>query len=184
MARTLKKVFDGIFAQLEETDGNVVLFDAKGSSSVIFEMTNPVPRLCTDSERYTLFQDVLADIVQTLGEGYALQKQDIFCRQEYRHEVPDGAEFLTRSYFAYFEGREFTEITTYLIITQEAPKVARLPRQGVESRRHTYRERDPSPQALQAGGKRVHTPFHGLQFQARGFLHDQLQGFRRISQDG
>ena len=122
MARTLKKVFDGIFAQLEETDGNVVLFDAKGSSSVIFEMTNPVPRLCTNSERYTLFQDVLANIVQTLGEGYALQKQDIFCRQEYRHEVPDGAEFLTRSYFAYFEGREFTEITTYLIITQEAPK--------------------------------------------------------------
>ncbi len=31
MAKTHKKVFDGIFAQLEETDGDVVLFDAKGS---------------------------------------------------------------------------------------------------------------------------------------------------------
>ena len=30
MAQNQKKVFDGIFAQLEETDGNVVLFDAKG----------------------------------------------------------------------------------------------------------------------------------------------------------
>ena len=122
MAKPHKKVFDGIFSQLEETDGNVVLFDAKGAPSVIFRMVNPVLRLCTDFEQYMLFQDVLANIVQTLGEGYTLQKQDIFCRQKYRHEVPDTAEFLTRSYFAYFTGREFTEITTYLIITQEAQK--------------------------------------------------------------
>ena len=55
MAKENKKVFDGIYAQLEETDGNVVLFDAKGTPSVIFEMTNPVLRLCTDSERYMVF---------------------------------------------------------------------------------------------------------------------------------
>ena len=122
MAKPQKKVFDGIFSQLEETDGNVVLFDSKGAPSVIFRMVNPVLRLCPDSEQYMLFQDVLANIVQTLGEGYTLQKQDIFCRQKYSHEVPDTAEFLTRSYFAYFTGREFTEITTYLIITQEAQK--------------------------------------------------------------
>lgn len=66
-------------------------------------MTNPVLRLCTDSEQYLLFQDVLANIVQTLGEGYALQKQDIFCRQRYDHEVAEDAEFLTRSYFNYFK---------------------------------------------------------------------------------
>lgn len=122
MAKENKKVFDGIYAQLEETDGNVVLFDTKGAPSVIFEMTNPVLRLCTDSERYMVFQDVLANIVQTLGEGYALQKQDIFCRQRYHRDVPEDAEFLTRSYFNYFEGREFTEITTYLIVTQEAQR--------------------------------------------------------------
>ncbi|WP_419051698.1 TraG family conjugative transposon ATPase [Parabacteroides goldsteinii] len=122
MAKENKKVFDGIYAQLEETDGNVVLFDAKGAPSVIFEMTNPVLRLCTDSERYMVFQDVLANIVQTLGEGYALQKQDIFCRQRYHRDVPEDAEFLTQSYFNYFEGREFTEITTYLIVTQEAQR--------------------------------------------------------------
>ena len=122
MAKQPKKILDGLFAQLEETDGNVVLFDAKGAPSVIFEMTNPVLRLCTDSEQYLLFQDVLANITQTLGEGYALQKQDIFCRQKYHFNVSENAEFLTRSYFNYFEGREFTEITTYLIITQEAQR--------------------------------------------------------------
>ena len=122
MAKPLKKIFDGIYAQLEETDGNVVLFSSKGEPSVIFEMTNPVQQLCTDAEQYALFQDVLANIVQTLGEGYALQKQDILCRQFYRHDVPEDAEFLTRSYFRYFEGREFTEIRTFLIITQEAQR--------------------------------------------------------------
>ena len=122
MAQSKKRIFDGLYAQLEETDGNVVLFSAKGEPSVIFEMTNPVQQLCTDAEQYMLFQDVLSNIVQTLGEGYALQKQDILCKQSYRHDVPADAEFLTRSYFKYFEGREFTEIRTYLIITQEAQK--------------------------------------------------------------
>ena len=122
MAQTKKKVFDGLYSGLEETDGNVVLFSAKGEPSVTFEMTNPVQQLCTDAGQYIRFQDVLSNVVQTLGEGYALQKQDILCKQAYHHDVPEDAEFLTRSYFNYFEGREFTEIRTYLIVTQEAQR--------------------------------------------------------------
>ena len=122
MAQNKKKVFDGLYTGLEETDGNVVLFSAKVEPSVIFEMTNPVQQLCTDAGQYIRFQDVLSNVVQTLGEGYALQKQDILCKQAYHHDVPEDAEFLTRSYFNYFEGREFTEICTYLIVTQEAQR--------------------------------------------------------------
>ena len=122
MAQNRKRAFEGLYSQLEETDGHAVLFSARGEPSVIFEMANPVQQLCTDSEQYLRFQDVLSNLVQTLGEGYALQKQDIFCRQAYHHDVPEDAEFLTRSYFRYFEGREFTEIRTYLIITQEAQR--------------------------------------------------------------
>lgn len=122
MAQNRKRAFEGLYAQLEETDGHTVLFSARGEPSVIFEMANPVQQLCTDSEQYLRFQDVLSNLVQTLGEGYALQKQDIFCKQAYHHDVPEDAEFLTRSYFRYFEGREFTEIRTYLVITQEAQR--------------------------------------------------------------
>ena len=116
MAQKRKKAFSGLYAGLEETDGNTVLFSAKGEPSVIFRMENPVQQLCTDAERYVRFHDVLSNIVQTLGEGYALQKQDILCKQAYHHDVPEDAEFLTRSYFRYFEGREFTEIRTYTSI--------------------------------------------------------------------
>ena len=122
MTQNRKRAFEGLYAQLEETDGHAVLFSARGEPSAIFEMANPVQQLCTDSEQYLRFQDVLSNLVQTLGEGYALQKQDIFCRQAYHHDVPEDAEFLTRSYFRYFEGREFTEIRTYLVITQEAQR--------------------------------------------------------------
>ena len=121
MAKDRKKSFEGIYAQLQEVDGEVVLFDRTGCPSVIFEITNPVLRLCTDPEQYLLFHDVLSNIVQTLGEGFAVQKQDIFCRQRYHAATEDTAPFLTKSYFRFFEGREFTEITTYLIITQSLP---------------------------------------------------------------
>ena len=99
MAKKKQKPFDGIYAQLEETDGNAVLFDAKGAPSVIFKIRNPILRLCTDVDQYLAFHEVLSNIVQTLGEGYAIQKQDIFCKQGYHHDVAEDSDFLTKSYF-------------------------------------------------------------------------------------
>lgn len=117
-----KKAFDGIFSQLQETEGSAVLFDLNGAPSVVFRIVNPVQQLCTDAEQYCWFHSVLSNILQTVGEGYAVQKQDVFCRQKFHKDVPSDAEFLTRSYFKFFEGRIYTEIQTYLIITQEAIK--------------------------------------------------------------
>lgn len=123
MAKKLKKkAFDGICTGIQMIDGSAMMFDKTGAPSVIFSIVNPVQQLCTDMREYCAFHDVLANIIQTLGEGYALQKQDIFCRQKYHRDMPTNAEFLSRSYFEYFEGREYTEIKTYLIITQEPQK--------------------------------------------------------------
>ncbi len=57
MAHKRKRIFDGLYAQVEETDGNVVLFSARGEPSVIFEITNPVQQLCTDAQQYMLFHE-------------------------------------------------------------------------------------------------------------------------------
>lgn len=116
-------VFDGIYAGVETRDNNVaVLYSNVGVPSVIFEIENPVTQMCTDGEMYGWYLDILRNVIDTIGEGYALQKQDIFCRQKYHREVGEDAGFLTRSYFKYFDGREYTEIRTYLIISQEAQK--------------------------------------------------------------
>ena len=119
MSKKSFKKFQPVYSQIQEIDNNVVLFDTKGAPSVVIKIRNPVLKLSTDSEQYLQFHDVLSNIVHTLGEGYALQKQDIFCRQKYHHTVENDADFLTKSYFRYFDGREYTAITSYLIITQE-----------------------------------------------------------------
>jgi hypothetical protein len=125
MSGKKKTKIDGLFSELEDVKDsrgqllNTVLFSKRGDASVIIEMENPIQQYCTDADLYLAYTDVLANIVQTLGEGYALQKQDIFCRQRYEHEITPDMDFLTRSYFRYFNGRTYTEIRTFLIITQE-----------------------------------------------------------------
>lgn len=122
MAKKKKKAFPPVYSQIQEIDGNTILFDLYGSPSVVFRIVNPVQQLSTDATLYAAYHNLLLNVVKTLGEGYAVQKQDVFCRQGFHKDIPDDAEFLTRNYFKYFEGREYTEITTYLIITQEPQK--------------------------------------------------------------
>ena len=123
-----KNTLDGLFSGIEDiTDArgkvvNTVLYSKAGNYSSIFEIENPVQQYCTDADQYYAFMNVLDHILQTLGEGYALQKQDIFCRQAFHHDITPGMEFLTESYFRYYEGRPYTEIRTFIIITQETRK--------------------------------------------------------------
>ena len=123
-----KSKIDGIFAELEDIKDdkgkllNTVLFSCRGDASVLIEMENPVQQYSTDPALYIGYMDVLGNIVETLGEGFALQKQDIFCRQRYHHPVTSDMEYLTKSYFRYFEGRPYTEIRTFLILTMEGQK--------------------------------------------------------------
>jgi hypothetical protein len=125
MAKKKDRPFDKLYAELEDIKDargnlmNTVLFSKNGNWSVIIEIENPVQQYCTDAALYYAYADILSSIIQTLGEGYCLQKQDIFCRQGYGHPVNDGMSFLYKSYFKYFAGREYTNIRTFLIITQE-----------------------------------------------------------------
>ncbi len=123
-----KRPLDGLFAQLQDVRDetgrhlNTVLFSDRGDCSVIMEVENPVRQYCADRDQYLAYADALNNIVQTLGEGYALQKQDIFCRQSYHHDTTPETAFLSQAYFRYYEGRPYTEIKTYLVVTQEAPR--------------------------------------------------------------
>lgn len=123
-----KKPFESLFAQLEEikdSSGNLintVLYSKRGEPSVIIEIENPVQKFCADADLYYLYMDILNNLIASLGEGYLLQKQDIFAKQEYYHPITEDMEYLSRSYFKFFNGREYTETRTFLIITQEVVK--------------------------------------------------------------
>ena len=66
---------------------------------------------------------------ETLGEGYALHKQDVFVRKSFDGralQVSDSGKFLSNAYFRFFNGRPYIEGCTYLVITQESKKSALL----------------------------------------------------------
>ena len=117
-----KKIFQDIYFSVEDTDGIGVLYTKTGEYSAILRMENPVQKYSANIDSYYEFTNLFAAIAQTLGEGYALHKQDIFTRKQFKDESGEGYEFLSESYFRYFNGREYTDSMTYLTITQENKK--------------------------------------------------------------
>ena len=117
-----KKIFQDIYFSVEDTDGIGVLYTKTGEYSAILRMENPVQKYSANIDSYYEFTNLFAAIAQTLGEGYALHKQDIFTRKLFEDESGKGHEFLSESYFRYFNGREYTDSMTYLTITQENKK--------------------------------------------------------------
>lgn len=117
------KLFKELYFSIEETEGHVaVLYTKGGDYSAILKIDNPVTQYCADIEAYYEFSNLLTSVVRTLGEGYALHKQDVFTRKGFEGEESDNREYLSESYFNYFEGRPYTECQTYITIVQEVKK--------------------------------------------------------------
>ena len=117
-----KRIFQDIYFSAEETDGVGVLYTKTGEYSAVLKIENPVQKYSADIDSYYDFTHLFTALARTLGEGYAIHKQDIFVRKQFASEPTDGQEFLSSSYFRYFKGRPYTDSLCYLTITQEAKK--------------------------------------------------------------
>ena len=117
-----KRIFQDIYFSAEETDGVGVLYTKTGEYSAVLKIENPAQKYSADIDSYYDFTHLFTALAQTLGEGYAIHKQDIFVRKQFASEPADGQEFLSASYFRYFKGRPYTDSLCYLTITQEAKK--------------------------------------------------------------
>ena len=128
-------VFKDIYFSIENVDGIGVVYTKTGEFSAILRMENPVQKYSADVESYYALTALMTSILQTLGEGYALPKQDIFARKHFdmkkvsarRDPNADTSRlFLSDSYFRFMDGRPYTDGSTYLVITQECKKSALL----------------------------------------------------------
>ena len=117
-----KKIFQDIYFSVEDVDGIGVLYTKTGEYSAVLKIENPVQKYSANIDNYYEFTHLLTSLAQTLGEGYAIHKQDVFVRKKFKDETNDNHEFLSESYFRYFTGRTYTDCQTYLIITQENKK--------------------------------------------------------------
>ena len=117
-----KHIFQNIYFSVEDTDGVGVLYTKTGEYSAVLKIENPVQKYSADIDSYYDFTHLFSALAQTLGEGYALHKQDIFVRKQFANGPEHNQEFLSASYFRYFNGRPYTDSLCYLTITQEAKK--------------------------------------------------------------
>lgn len=117
-----KKIFQDIYFTVEEVDGMGILYTKTGEYSAVLKMENPVQKYSANIDAYYEYTNLFSSIVLTLGEGYAIHKQDVFCKKKFIDETGNNHEYLSDSYFKYFTGREYTDTLTYLVITQECKK--------------------------------------------------------------
>ena len=120
------RIFQDIYFSIEDVDGIGIIYTKTGEYSAIIRMDNPVLKFSADEDSYYSFVNLMSSVVTTLGEGYALHKQDIFVHKTFEHPADEpedgGKRFLSESYFRFFKGRPYTASSTYLIITQESRK--------------------------------------------------------------
>ena len=57
-------------------------------------LENPVQKYSANIDNYYEFTNLLTALAQTLGEGYAIHKQDVFIRKQFHDETNDNHEFL------------------------------------------------------------------------------------------
>ena len=117
-----KHIFRDIYFSVENIDCIGIVYTKTGEYSAILKIENPVQKYSANTDGYYEFTHLFSAIAQTLGEGYAIHKQDIFIRKQFEDGSGDQHEFLSAAYFRYFNGRHYTDSVCYLTITQESKK--------------------------------------------------------------
>lgn len=110
------------FAGIDEFQGKAILLGNGGESSVIMSIRNPVVKYGADAQPYQGYQQILLNAIKILGEGYLLQKQDVFSKHTFGPRP--ASTFLQQKYNEHFSGRISTQVTTYLILTRQGKKGA------------------------------------------------------------
>ena len=147
------RIFQNIYFTIEETEGIGVLYSKTGEVSAMIRIENPVAKFGGNIDAYYDYTKLFSAICATLGEDYALHKQDIFTRKKFSDDSGEKREFLSDSYFGYFKNREYTDSFTYLTITQECKKSRLFSYDGKKWRDFLVKIRKVADQLRDAGIK-------------------------------
>ena len=123
-------VFRHIYYSIEDVEGMGVVYTRHGDFSAVLTFTNLVRKFSADTDSYYTYTALFDNILHSLGDGYCIQKQDVFVRRRFdmsdklRAAKDKTLRFLSDSYFRHFDGRSYVTCDTYLVITQEQKKSA------------------------------------------------------------
>lgn len=105
------------FIGIEKQGDFQIVYHEAGHHSTVFEISNPILEFSGDKEIYYTYHNLFNNIVKIIGEGYIIQKQDIFFDNLFQG-TSKHKDYLSEKYFENFKGRKYKTIKTYLTITK------------------------------------------------------------------
>lgn len=123
------KVFEDIYFSVEDVNDMGIIYTKGGDYTAILKIRNPIRKYSASKASYYDFISLFSSILQLLGEGYALHKQDVFVRKQFdmnsiaaKGKSSISKRFLSDSYFRFFHGRSYVAHETFLMITRKGKK--------------------------------------------------------------
>jgi type IV secretory pathway VirB4 component len=120
MAQKRKTEFNLPYFGIDESGKYPTIYNLKGDYGVVIQINNPVLQYSADPSAYDGSHQLYVNITKILGEGYVIQKQDVLTKKIYNKA--DSTEYLQQKYDEHFNGREYTDLTTYLVVTRKAKR--------------------------------------------------------------
>lgn len=120
MAQKRKTEFNLPYFGIDESGKYPTIYNLKGDYGVVIQINNPVLQYSADPSAYDSSHQLYVNITKILGEGYVIQKQDVLTKKIYNKS--DSTEYLQQKYDEHFNGREYTDLTTYLVVTRKAKR--------------------------------------------------------------
>ncbi len=115
-----KKVFDIPFIGYDYGSNNDWQFDALigkiGNPIIGIKLVNRVTQYSADPNAYEGYHKTLNQVISIIGEGFVVQKLDIFGKKRYKAE--ESNQFLQQKYSDHFEGRLYKTIDTIFLFTE------------------------------------------------------------------
>lgn len=120
MAHSKKTEFELPYFGVDEKGAYPTLYNTRGDYGVVITISNPVGQYSADPASYDSGHQIFINMIKILGEGYVLQKQDVLTKKTYTRDT--STVFLQRKYDEHFTGREYTELTTFFVLTRKAKR--------------------------------------------------------------
>lgn len=117
-----KKLFKEPFIGTSIVNDITILHSLNGNYSVILAMENTAFQYASDPEAYNQFHICFGQIIKLLADNYILQKTDIIAEKSFNQSFDEKKDYLSKKYFAHFQGRKYKDVETYLTITKQSKK--------------------------------------------------------------
>ena len=103
MLKRRKNAFKLPYIAIDRFKGYLIIYNENGDFGLVLRITNPVLQYSANPESYDSFHRLYVDVLKTLGEGYLIQKQDVFSKKKFNSQRSH--EYLQKKFDGHFKGR-------------------------------------------------------------------------------